>query len=196
MVPLNTTKWNTSVASWSDYWSWSAENVKVVAQLPTAGPLPTDSDVTTASTTASEVSDATSDGTVVSRATGQPRLDGEGGDIPAFSGFAALTMTYEKHQRNGRTVYYKSGIMKSTLPAGVTYGRAEARIKGASRWPGVCPAFWAWRHTPEHWTELDFVEMGENAESSRDIDFTSHVMPPTPGVLNHVRPSSLLAPRP
>jgi hypothetical protein len=164
MVPLNTTKWNTSVASWSDYWTWSPENVKVVAQLPTA-------------------------------ATGQPRLDGEGGDIPAFSGFAALTMTYEKHQRNGRTVYYKSGIMKSTLPAGVTYGRAEARIKGASRWPGVCPAFWAWRHTPEHWTELDFVEMGENAESSRDIDFTSHVMPPTPGVLNHVRPSRL-APRP
>eukprot|EP01043_Picozoa_sp_COSAG02_P076622 COSAG02_NODE_16366_length_1089_cov_1.177778_1_plen_119_part_00 len=72
--------------------------------------------------------------------------------------------------------------MKSTVPEGLTYGRFEARIKGADRWPGVCPAWWAWRHGTEHWTELDFVEMQENQASPNDIDFTSHVFPPTPGV--------------
>ena len=89
---------------------------------------------------------------------------------------------YEPHQRGGATVPYKSAIMKSTVPAGVKYGRFEARIKGASRWPGVCPAFWAWRHAVGHWTELDFVEMQESTASPKDIDFTSHVFPPTQGV--------------
>ena len=155
MVPLNTSKWNTSVASWGE-WSWDPSLVKVI------GPLPTAVDVG-----ATAVSSSGSTGA---------------GEIPGYSGYAAITMDYEKHQRDGKTYYYKAGIMKSTLPAGVAYGRFEARIKGASRWPGVCPAFWAYRNNGEHWIELDFVEMLENSRSPKDIDFTSHVFPPTPGV--------------
>jgi hypothetical protein len=110
MVPLNTTKWNTSVASWGD-WTWDPANAKVVTQLPAP--------------------DAVADSSSATAATAV-------GDIPPHSGYAALTMSYEEHQRGGQTRYYKAGIMKSALPAGVTYGRFEARIKGASRWPGVC----------------------------------------------------------
>jgi hypothetical protein len=162
IAPLNLTKWNTSVASWGE-WSWDPANVKVVAQLPTEDAVRGISDAAAA------------------------KVAADAGEIPDYSGYAALTMSYEKHVRDGKTYYYKGGIMKSTVPAGVTYGRFEARIKGASRWPGVCPAFWAWRGTDEHpnlghWTELDFVEMQEDAGSVREIDFTSHVMPPTPGV--------------
>ena len=157
IAPLNLAKWNTSVASWGD-WSWDPANVKVIAQLPAEDAVRPTSDAVAAKAAA------------------------EAGEIPDYSGYAALTMSYEKHVRDGKTYFYKAGIMKSTVPAGVTYGRFEARIKGASRWPGVCPAFWAWRGTGEHWTELDFVEMQENAGSVRDIDFTSHVFPPTPGV--------------
>lgn len=157
MMPLNTTKWQTSVPSWSN-WTWAPENVKIVAQLP--GDM-------------------------------QPQGDTENLlEIPNASGYAAITMSFEEHQRGGKTYFYKSGIMKSTLPAGVLYGRFEARIKGASRWPGVCPAFWAWRHSDHYWTELDFMEMQENPSSRSDIDFTSHVFPPTPGVEKHLSNST------
>ena len=37
-------------------------------------------------------------------------------------------------------------------------------------------------HDTSYWTELDFVEMQESPVSPFDIDFTSHVFPPTPGV--------------
>ena len=116
-------------------------------------------------------------------------IPGVENEIPDGSGFAALTMRYEKHQRGGRTYYYKSAIMKSALPSGVSFGRFEARIKGASRWPGVCPAFWAWRRTENYWTEIDFVEM-EESDNPRDIDFTSHVFPPTPGVTKELSNST------
>jgi len=153
MVPLNLSKWNTSVASWGE-WSWDPANVEVL------GPLP---------------------GGVAA-----PRVD----EVPDYSGYAAITMTYDEHVRDGKTYYYKSGIMKSTIPEGITYGRFEARIKGASRWPGVCPAFWAYHHDGDHWIELDFAEMLENASSPNDIDFTSHVFPPTPGVSKPVHDST------
>jgi hypothetical protein len=160
VAPINLTKWNTSVKSWGD-WTWDPQNVRTVAQLPSY-------DSAIGSSFSSE--------------------------LPNASGYAALTMSYEPHQRTGpggaledKTYYYKGAIMKSTVPAGITYGRFEARIRGADRFPGVCPAFWAWRHDAAaaggaYWTELDFVEMQENLNSAKDIDFTSHVFPPTPGV--------------
>lgn len=151
IAPLNETKWNTTVASWSPDWSWDPAQVEVI------GPLPT-----------TEVADPMT------------------GEIPDYSGYAAISMVYDEHVRDGKKVYYKAGIMKSTVPAGVTYGRFEARIKGASRWPGVCPAFWAYRQGSTHWTELDFAEMLEDSEhqgaTPKDVDFTAHVFPPTPGV--------------
>ena len=96
-------------------------------------------------------------------------------------GNLALTMSYDPHTRphTGQTIYYRSGIAKSKPENAISFGYYEARIKGASRWPGVCPAFWAWRHTNEYWTELDFVEMEENLTDEKDIDFTAHVFPPS-----------------
>ena len=161
MVPLNTTKWNTSVASWGD-WSWDPSLVKVIGPLPTA-----DGNAAVGRTAISSSSSSS---------------HALGGEIPDHSGYAAITMAYEKHVRDGKTHYYKAGIMKSTVPEGITYGRFEARVKGATRWPGVCPAFWAYRNNGEHWIELDFVEMLEDAATPKDVDFTSHVFPPTPGV--------------
>ena len=144
-LPINMTRWNTSVDSWGD-WTWSQDNVAVVP--------------------ASEA------------------------DSLGSGGYLAVTMTYEPHTRDGQQIFYKSGILKSTFPSGVTYGRFEARIKGASRWPGVCPAFWAYRHGDGYWTELDFVEMLENWQNETDIDFTSHVFPPTPGVEEEISNST------
>lgn len=51
-------------------------------------------------------------------------------------------------------------------------------------------AFWAWRHEKNSWTELDFVEMGEQQKSPKAIDFTSHVFPPTPGVPKQISNST------
>merc|ERR1719273_2122625 len=160
VLPLNLSKWNTSVSSWGN-WTWSPDNVEVVSVMPNK-PLSTTS-------------------TIVARTKHSTELPGS---------FLAITMTYEKHNRSGHTYYYKSGIAKSVLPEGVTYGRFEARIKGASKWPGVCPAFWAWRHGTEHWTEIDFVEMLENHQSVMDIDFSTHVFPPTPGVKSEISNST------
>ena len=82
IAPLNATKWNTSVASWSPAWSWDPAQVKVI------GPLP-----------AAEVADPMT------------------GEIPDYSGYAAISMAYDEHVRDGKKVYYKAGIMKSTVPA-------------------------------------------------------------------------------
>jgi hypothetical protein len=107
-------------------------------------------------------------------------------NVFVFNGNLQLTMSYEEHMcQPGLKCYYRSGIAKSRKPSGIAFGYFEARIKGASRWPGVCPAFWAWRNEASlpapvgYWTELDFVEMQESRSSSRDIDFTWHLFPPT-----------------
>ena len=146
MLPLNTTRWNTSPPSWGE-WSWDPENVQVVEKVPDAD-----------------------------RALLSPS------EMPDGSGYAALTMRYDKHQSKGqgntRTLYYKSAIIKSSLPEGVSFGRFEARIKGASRYPGVCPAFWAWRRGESYWTELDFVEMQEISPTPKprpNSNQTTHV---------------------
>jgi len=51
-----------------------------------------------------------------------------------------IRMQYAPHQRGGQQLFYKSGISKSR--EAIQYGYFEARIKGCSRFPGVCPAFW------------------------------------------------------
>jgi hypothetical protein len=52
--------------------------------------------------------------------------------------YMALSMTYDPHERDNTTIFYRSGIAKSTLPAGVTFGRFEARIKGSSLTSSRC----------------------------------------------------------
>lgn len=157
LMPINRTKWTTNVTSWSNDWSWSNKNVRIV-QNPN-----------------------------------NESSNNNNGEVTGS--FIALDMTYEPHVNDkNMTVYYNSGILKSMLPRGIQYGRFEARIKGAGRWPGVCPAFWGWRRTSSksikssndesYWIELDFVEMLENKNTVKDIDFTSHVFPPTKGLPN------------
>ena len=104
--------------------------------------------------------------------------------------YAALTMTYEEHQRkpNGPTYFYKSAIMKSTLPAGIVYGRFEARIKGASVWPGVCPAFWAWRNGGNYWTELVLLAL-----NTRVMHTVENTLPSRMLRLQHTRSPFTLA---
>jgi len=116
--------------------------------------------------------------------------DWNASQVAQGDGALSITMSYDPHPatRWNGTIYYYSGIAKSRLAAGTGFGYYEARIKGADRWPGVCPAFWAWRHAADYWTELDFVEMQENDLSPRDIDFTWHLFPPT--VPKHVMNST------
>lgn len=73
---------------------------------------------------------------------------------------------YDPHKdRKGREYFYTLGIMQSTKKT--TYGYFEARIKGCSRFPGLCPAFWLYSNGRERnpdlpnitYSEIDIVEM-------------------------------------
>ncbi len=59
------------------------------------------------------------------------------------------------------TVYYKSGSVVSKNKVG-TNAYYEARIKGASRYPGVCPAFWLTHYSPKEHREIDLVELQQH----------------------------------
>ncbi len=108
-----------------------------------------------------------------------------------WQGALALTLTYDEHTRPGLTAlpdsfawpgapltfYYRGGAVINQL-RGFGFGYIEARIKGASRWPGVCPAFWLWRKTtrplpglPPSWLEIDVVEMQQDVDEPMELDF-------------------------
>ena len=84
------------------------------------------------------------------------------------NGFIHLQMVQETHQRGNNTFHYKSGIARSRKT--ITYGYFEARVKGCSRYPGACPAFWLYSrgwdnryHARDNQTvtysEIDVVEL-------------------------------------
>ena len=172
LKPIDTNKWYNVVPSWSEYWTWSSDNIQIVQTTTTKG---------------------------IKNETHNFFPQRINTNEEVLGSYLALTMTYNPHIRddaddknNKKTIiYYKSAILKSKLPKGIQYGRFEARIKGASRWPGVCPAWWGWRHeennniihnnktNKDYWIELDFVEMQENKDNKQDIDFTTHVFPPS-----------------
>ncbi|MCK9199932.1 MAG: family 16 glycosylhydrolase [Gallionella sp.] len=85
-----------------------------------------------------------------------------------------MRMKYEEHRRGQWTLFYKSGIVKSKAPP-IRYGYFEARIKAASRFPGVAPAFWAYRDDGSEWTEIDFVELTQRRHDVTIIDTDIHV---------------------
>lgn len=85
-----------------------------------------------------------------------------------------IRMEYSEHMRGWQKLYYTSGIVKSKAPP-IRYGYFEARIKAASRYPGVAPAFWAYRQDPAEWTEIDFVELTQRNKDVRWIDTDTHV---------------------
>jgi beta-glucanase (GH16 family) len=85
-----------------------------------------------------------------------------------------VRMDYLEHKRGWQTLYYKSGIVKSKAPP-VRYGYFEARIKAASKYPGVGPAFWAYRQDAGEWTEIDFAELTQRYRDVKVIDTNTHV---------------------
>lgn len=90
----------------------------------------------------------------------------------------------EKQQ--GRSSPFTSGMLKSY--AAGTYGYYEARIKGASVFPGVCPAFWLYsriddaliRQGDVRYSEIDIVELtqrGSNVPGNvRIMDHNLHAI--------------------
>jgi beta-glucanase (GH16 family) len=89
--------------------------------------------------------------------------------VDVSGGRLRLGMSYSPHERDGRRLYYRGGIVRSSAPP-VRYGYFEARIKAAPRWPGVATAFWLFRETPEYWTEIDIVEMMQRRGSRTLLD--------------------------
>ncbi|MDP4624508.1 MAG: family 16 glycosylhydrolase [Akkermansiaceae bacterium] len=83
-------------------------------------------------------------------------------------GSLIIRATHEPHKNRGEDYYYKVGILRSFEKT--TYGYFEARIKGCSKFPGLCPAFWLYSYgnnpedlNPDYpkvtYSEIDVVEM-------------------------------------
>ncbi len=83
-------------------------------------------------------------------------------------GNLTIRAVYEPHTARGKQYFYKLGILRSQKKT--TYGYFEARIKGCSRFPGLCPAFWLYSYgnkpgdlNPKFpkvtYSEIDIVEM-------------------------------------
>ena len=89
------------------------------------------------------------------------------------NGLLELRMKYKVHSRNGHKFYYTSGIIKSNSHP-IKYGFFESKIMAAPLFPGVCPAFWAYRHEKNMWTEIDFVELTEKTNDIKLIDINIH----------------------
>lgn len=98
----------------------------------------------------------------------------EPGNAWIQDGNLCLRMQHHEHERDGKTLSYTSGILKSRATP-IKYGYFEARIRAAPRYPGVCPAFWAYRQEKDLWTEIDFVELTERQQSVKIIDLNTHV---------------------
>lgn len=99
-------------------------------------------------------------------------------------GLMKLTMRYEEHSMRGVDYFYKCGILRSNQKT--TYGYFEAKIKSASLFPGVCPAFWLYSSGERMvyngetitYSEIDIVELnqGENKGTTvRTIDCNLHM---------------------
>ena len=90
--------------------------------------------------------------------------------VEQHDGILSLSMVYDEHEPKDIKYFYKMGIVRSHHKT--TYGYYEARIKGASVFPGVCPAFWLYSSGEEMviandtitYSEIDIVEltMGED----------------------------------
>jgi len=102
-------------------------------------------------------------------------------NVAVGDGLLRLTARNEPKRIHGDFYPYTAGCA-CTKAAPVQYGYFESRLKGAPLFPGVCPAFWAFRrdNSARLWTEIDFVELTQASYGSigspRRIDATLHVM--------------------
>lgn len=95
--------------------------------------------------------------------------------VVVHDGRLRLGMRYDEHVRDGETLFYRGGIVRSAAQP-IRYGYFEARIKATPRWPGVATAFWLFRNTPEAWTEIDIVEMMQRRNTRSVIDYSMYVL--------------------
>lgn len=106
----------------------------------------------------------------------------------AYVNFGTLRIrtVYEPHTREGNKYFYTSGIIQSRQT--IRYGYFEARVKGASKFPGVCPAFWIKGNEGRVNSEIDFMEIQEVEGNVRQIDCNLHARAMVNGQLEWVRP--------
>ncbi|ADE53467.1 kappa-carrageenase [Coraliomargarita akajimensis] len=96
------------------------------------------------------------------------------------NGILSIQAKYEPHtDTKGNEYFYTVGILQTKQKT--TYGYFEARIKGCSRFPGLCPAFWLYSNgkdlNPDYphitYSEIDIVEMlqgGYDVKEKRKTD--------------------------
>ncbi|MBT3374418.1 MAG: family 16 glycosylhydrolase [Lentisphaerae bacterium] len=77
-----------------------------------------------------------------------------------------IRATYDPHEHKGEKYFYTMGILMSQKTT--TYGYFEARIKGCSKFRGMCPGFWLFsrgKHRMEVngetvcYSEIDIIEI-------------------------------------
>ena len=117
------------------------------------------------------------------------------------NGRVFIQAKYDRHKdKKGNEYFYTSGILRSRTTT--TYGYFEARIKGCSRFPGLCPAFWLYSsggRNPDYphitYSEIDIVEMlqgthvrGKGAAGPGHIDLNLHTREMIDGVETWRRP--------
>jgi beta-glucanase (GH16 family) len=82
-----------------------------------------------------------------------------------------IRMRYDPHDRDGKRIFYKSGILQTKAPP-IRYGFFEARLKAAPLSPGVAAAFWSHRAERDKITEIDFVELMETLQGRKVMQMT------------------------
>ncbi|MDO6760567.1 family 16 glycosylhydrolase [Tamlana sp. 2_MG-2023] len=94
------------------------------------------------------------------------------------NGNLKLTLDWDKHTRGNNELYFTSGIIRSKKD--IKYGYFEVKMKGASRHPGVCPAFWTYSIAQDvkvingkrvKYNEIDFPEIQQRQRNVNLIDW-------------------------
>lgn len=96
----------------------------------------------------------------------------------ANNGNLELTLDWDKQLKDGKQLYFSSGIIRSKKD--IKYGYFEIRMKGAGEHPGVCPAFWTYsigqgtkiiNGQRVKYNEIDFPEMEQHPNNVNLIDW-------------------------
>ncbi|MCB9875741.1 MAG: family 16 glycosylhydrolase [Planctomycetaceae bacterium] len=101
-------------------------------------------------------------------------------NVSQREGSLHLEIKQKTHQRGQQELYYVSGMAKNEKT--ITYGYFEARVKGCSRYPGACPAFWLYSRGADNryqasdgetvrYAEIDVIEL---QQSEYDFETKKH----------------------
>ncbi len=122
-------------------------------------------------------------------------------------GHLVLRMTYAGddnkvsyvQQGTPKEYNYVSGMLNTRVNKRYTYGYFEARIKGTSKFPGTCPAFWLWSDDTVRkankgkeglscYNEIDIVEMEQVQTDVKTLECNLHAMMTENGIEYYKRP--------